>query len=126
KVKATPTVHANHEVTLQLEFEIRALAGTSVNGIPVISNRTLTQTVRVKEGETTILGGLLDKEETRAISGLPGLAKLPGVGDAFGSRNTTLQDNEFLILVTPHALREAVHATKPIFAGHGGTSSHSQ
>ena len=59
KVKATPTLHPNHEVTLQLEFEIRALAGTSINGIPVISNRTLTQTVRVKDDETTIIGGLL-------------------------------------------------------------------
>ena len=65
KVKATPTLHPNHEVTLQLEFEIRALTGNNINGIPIISNRTLNQTVRVKEGETTLIGGLLDNEETR-------------------------------------------------------------
>src|SRR6267142_1623868 len=56
-------------VTLQLEFEIRALSGSSVNGIPIISNRTLTQTVRVKEDEPTLIGGLTDTEETRAITG---------------------------------------------------------
>jgi tetratricopeptide (TPR) repeat protein len=78
KVKATPALHDNKEVTLQLEFEIRALAGTSVNGIPVISNRTLSQTVRVKEDDPTLIGGLLDNEETRTITGLPGFAQIPG------------------------------------------------
>src|SRR5207244_8567770 len=54
KIKATPTLHANNEVTLLLEFEIRALSGSSVNGIPIISNRTLTQTVRVKIGRAHV------------------------------------------------------------------------
>src|SRR6267142_2690577 len=78
-------------VTLQLEFEIRALSGSSVNGIPIISNRTLTQTVRVKEDEPTLIGGLTDTEETRAITGLPGFAEIPGAGYAFGQRNNSLQ-----------------------------------
>ncbi|OLE58045.1 MAG: hypothetical protein AUG13_00995 [Chloroflexi bacterium 13_1_20CM_2_59_7] len=105
KVKATPAMHPNHEVTLQLEFEIRALSGSSVNGIPIISNRTLTQTVRVKEDEPTLLGGLTDTEETRAITGLPGFAEIPGAGYAFGQRNNSRQDTELLILITPRRLR---------------------
>jgi len=64
-------------VTLLLEFEIRALTGSSVNGIPVISNRTLTQTIRVREDEPTLIGGLTDVEETRSITGLPGFAEIP-------------------------------------------------
>jgi Flp pilus assembly secretin CpaC len=119
KVKATPTLHPNHEVTLQLEFEIRALAGTNINGIPIISNRTLSQTVRLKEDETTLIGGLLDTEETRAITGLPGFANLPGAGYAFGNRNNSLRDNEFLILVTPRKLRSPVRSAPSIFAGRG-------
>ena len=119
KVKATPTLHSHHEVTLQLEFEIRALAGTSVNGIPVISNRTLTQTIRVKEDETTIIGGLLDNEETRALTGLPGFANLPGVGYAFGDRNNSLTNTEFLILITPRRLRDPIRNARSIFAGRG-------
>lgn len=119
KVKATPRLHPDHEVTLQLEFEIRALAGTSINGIPVISNRTLTQTIRVKEDETTMIGGLLDKEETLAISGLPGMATVPAAGYAFGNNNNTRQDNEFLILVTPRRLRSRPTTTSPAFAGSG-------
>ena len=119
KIKATPTLHPNNEVTLQLEFEIRALEGSSVNGIPIISNRTLAQTVRVKQDETTLIGGLTDVEQTRSITGLPGFADIPAAGYAFGGRTNSFQDTELLILVTPRKLRLADHLTHPIFAGRG-------
>ena len=119
KVKATPTLHTNHEVTLQLEFEIRALSGNSINGIPILSNRTLSQVVRVKDDETTLIGGLLDEEETRAIAGLPGLANIPQAGYAFGTHNNTLQETEFMILVTPRRLRAPVRTGRNILAGRG-------
>ncbi len=121
KIKATPTLHPNNEVTLLLEFEIRSLAGSSVNGIPIISNRTLTQTVRVKEDEPTLIGGLTDTEETRSITGLPGFAEIPIAGYAFGGRKNSFQDTELLILVTPRKLRLADHLTRTIFAGRGET-----
>jgi hypothetical protein len=123
KIKATPTLHPNNEVTLRLEFEIRALEGSSVNGIPVISNRTLTQTVRVREDEPTLIGGITDAEETHSITGLPGFAEIPGVGYAFGERKNSLQDTELLILVTPRKLRLADHLTRTIFAGRGDTGA---
>ncbi len=123
KIKATPTLHSHHEVTLQLEFEIRALAGTSINGIPVITNRTLTQTVRVKDDETTLLSGLLDNEETRSLIGLPGFANLPGLGYAFGGRNNSFTNTELLILVTPRRLRDPIRNGRSIFAGRGDTAT---
>ena len=119
KVKATPTIHPNREVTLQLEFEIRALAGISINGIPVLTNRTLSQTVRLKEDETSLIVGLLNEEETRSISGLPGLAHAPGAGYALGSKNTSSKDTEFLILITPHRLRSPLRSGASIYAGVG-------
>jgi Flp pilus assembly secretin CpaC len=123
KVKATPALHANDEVTLQLEFEIRSLAGTNINGIPIITNRTLSQTVRIKEDQPTILSGLLDNQETRTITGLPGLMNLPGgVGYAFGQRNTTAQDTEMLILVTPHKLRLRDRISRTVNAGRDSTA----
>ena len=118
KIKATPTIHANDEVTLQLEFEIRALAGTSINGIPILSNRTLSQTVRIKEEEPTLIGGLLDNEETRTLTGLPGFANLPSpAGYFFGQRNTTGQDTELVILITPHKLRLKDRVSRSIYVG---------
>jgi Flp pilus assembly secretin CpaC len=122
KVKATPTLHAHHEVTLQLEFEIRALSGANLNGIPIISNRTLTQSVRVKDDETTLIGGLLDNEETRSLVGLPGFANLPGLGYAFGTKNNTSNNTELLILITPRRLRDPVRNARSIFAGRGDTT----
>jgi hypothetical protein len=120
KVKATPALHDNREVTLQLEIEIKALAGTSVNGIPVLTNRTLSQTVRVKEDEPSLIGGLLDNEETRSITGLPGFAQLPGAaGYVFSKHSRTLQDTELLILVTPHCMRLPPRSSRTILAGRG-------
>ncbi|HMD09317.1 MAG TPA: FG-GAP-like repeat-containing protein [Candidatus Acidoferrum sp.] len=118
KIKATPTLHPNDDVTLQLEFEIRALAGSSINGIPIITNRTISQTVRIKEEVPTIISGLLDNQESRTLTGLPGLANLPGgVGYLFGQRNTTAQDTEMLILITPHKLRLRDRVSRSIYVG---------
>jgi tetratricopeptide (TPR) repeat protein len=118
KIKATPSIHPNDEVTLQLEFEIRALAGSSINGIPVITNRTLSQTVRIKEDVPTIIAGLLDNQETRTLTGLPGFANLPGgIGYLFGQRNTTGKDTEMLIMITPHKLRLEDRVSHPFFVG---------
>jgi Flp pilus assembly secretin CpaC len=118
KVKATPTLHPNDDVTLQLEFEIRALAGSSINGIPIITNRTISQTVRIKEEMPTIISGLLDNEETRTLTGLPGFANLPGgVGYFFGQRNNTAQDTEMLIMITPHKMRLRDRISRSIYVG---------
>ncbi len=113
KVKATPSLNENHEVTLQLEVEIKALTGTSINGIPVLSNRNVTQTVRLREDQPSLVVGLLDNEETKSITGIPGLATLPGVGYAFGGRNNTLNDTELLVIVTPRRVRLPMRFPKP-------------
>lgn len=123
KVKATPSVHENDEVTLQLEFEVRALSGNSVNGIPIITNRTISQTVRLKEGEPSVIAGLLDQEETKSLNGIPGFANLPGLGYAFGQRNTTSTDTELLIVVTPRRMSERIRQARARYAGRGGANS---
>ena len=124
KVKATPTVHENREVTLQMEYEIKSLSGSNVNGIPVISNRSMTQTIRLKEDEASIVAGLLDREETRTLSGLPVMAGMPGAaGYLFGVRNSSLTDRELLILITPRRVRTPAHETRTFYAGRGDTGA---
>jgi hypothetical protein len=122
KIKATPSLHQNREVTLQMDFDIKALAGSSINGIPVITSRAVTQTVRLKEDETSLLTGLLDQQETKTITGIPGLATLPGAGYAFGVRSNTFKDTELLILVTPRRVRQPMRQSKTIYAGRGELS----
>ncbi len=121
KVKVTPYLHEDKEVTLQLEYEIKALSGSNLNGIPVISNRSVTQTIRLRENETSIVSGLLDGQETRTLTGIPGFAELPGAGYLFGQRNNTSNDDELLILITPRKMRIPLHDSRSIYAGRGDT-----
>jgi hypothetical protein len=119
KIKATPQLHDTKDVTLQLEFEIKSLTGSNINGIPVISNRTVTQTVRLKEDETSLITGLLSDNETKTLSGIPGLAQLPGIGYAFGTRNNSYSNDELLFLITPRRVRSPFHESRTIYAGTG-------
>ncbi len=117
KIKATPYVHGANAVSLQLEFEIRALAGSAINGIPVINNQTLTQTVRLKQDETSLVGGFTDRETARTLASLPGLGEVPVLAYALQNRNNTNTDTEFLILVTPRRLRIPPRISSSIYAG---------
>jgi general secretion pathway protein D len=104
KVKATARVHLD-EVTLALEIASRALSGRTLNGVPGISNRELQTQVRVRDGETVILSGLLDRQESRSFGSVPGLGALPGVGLLFGDDIRERSDTEVLLLLTPHIVR---------------------
>jgi Bacterial type II and III secretion system protein/FG-GAP-like repeat len=119
KVKATPRVHLDGEVTLQLDFDISSLSGQSFNTIPVISNDTITQTVRVKENETAVLAGLLQHQLSAALNGTPGIANIPEIGLFAGDQNKQNQDSELLILVTPRMVRYAPRQDHVIYAGQG-------
>ena len=119
KVKTTPRVHANDEVTLQFAFDITSLAGTSVNGIPVIGNRSVQQTVRLKENEMSIISGLLDREETRALSGLPGLAQLGPLSNITSGANNMSSDTELIIAITPRLVHRAPTGGHEVYAGRG-------
>jgi len=117
KVKATPYLHPDGEVTVKLHFELRSLTGDSINGIPVISNQTIDQTVRVRDGETTALAGIIQSTEMRAISGLPGTADLGPIGMLGSNHNTQNSHTELLVLVTPRVVSWSPKTGKPIYAG---------
>lgn len=121
KIKATPRMHPDNEVSLNLDFDISSLSSQSFNGIPVVNNEQVTQTVRIKEGETTALAGILQPQVTNAINGTPGLATLPGAGWLGGTQNTQSQDSELLILVTPHVVRYVPHEDRTVYAGQGAS-----
>ncbi len=119
KIKATPRLHDDNEVTLQLQFDIKSLTGSSINGIPILSNRQIEQTIRLRENETSILSGLIQTNEMGAISGLPWTSTAPGIGLLTGEDTTNIQQTEMLILVTPRALRLPQHDVPAVYAGRG-------
>jgi type II secretory pathway component GspD/PulD (secretin) len=119
KVKATPRLHDGNEVTLQLQFDIKNLTGTSINGIPILSNRNIEQTIRLRENETSVLSGILQTSAIRSTSGLPWISSPPGIGLLTGEDTANIQQSELLILVTPRALRLPPHNGSAVYAGRG-------
>ena len=119
KIKATPRIHLNDEVTLQLKLDISSIGNQSVNSIPVINNDSVEQTVRLKENETTLLAGILQPSVTTALNGNPGLAEVPGLGNALSNQNVQEQDMQLLILLTPRMVRLAPRKDVSIYAGRG-------
>ena len=80
----TPKALRNGDVALNLEMKLNALAGTSIDGNPVLNNREYTGTVTLKEGEATVVATEMDKSQSQAISGTPGLSEIPGLNNVTG------------------------------------------
>lgn len=107
-IKVKPTVHYDRDVTLKLTIEVSSQNGsTNIGGItePIITQRTVDQTIRLKEGEANILGGILQKQESNTESGVPGLAKLPILKYIFGSNDKTSREDQIVFLLIPHVVR---------------------
>jgi len=118
KLKATPHLHADNEVTLNLSLEIRALSGSSLNSIPVVSNRTIEQTVRLKENETTILSGFLNTEADRGLNSLPGIGSIPGLNVILGDMTRNDANDQLIIMITPKRLEPVDKKDTELYAGH--------
>jgi len=108
-LKATPTIHGTRDVSLKLEFQLRGLGATQLNGVPVITNREYNATVGVPIGETAVLAGMVTRQEQLSLQGLPGLARLPILGAATSLHNKQTDDAELLITITPNLVRDSVH-----------------
>ena len=97
-VKVTPHVHGTDEVTLEVSTEFKLLESTSVDGIPVISNKKYESKVRLVRGEWAVLAGLMTASDARTITGIPGLSLIP-----FLRSNTVNKDlGQTLIILKPH------------------------
>ena len=108
-LKATPTIHGSRDVSLKLEFQLRGLGATQLNGVPVITNREYNGTISVPVGETAVLAGMVSKQEQLSLQRLPGIARLPILGAATSVRNRQTDDAELLITIRPHLVRESIH-----------------
>jgi general secretion pathway protein D len=107
-IDMTPTVHADREVTLKLMLEISSVISTSnIGGIqqPVIGSKHIEHTIRLREGEVNLLGGLMESSDVRSVSGLPGLAQIPILKYLFGNNSKEITDNEIVFALVPHIVR---------------------
>ena len=108
KVDVTPRVHPDGDVSMKLSVEISALNGTSnIGGInqPIISSRKVEHDIRLKDGEANMLGGLIERTETKNANGIPGLGEIPGLRYLFSTNTNEVEEDEVLIILTPHIVR---------------------
>lgn len=103
-LKATPRVMRSGDVALTIDLKISALAGTSVNDVPVLANRAWSGVVTIPENQAAVVASELDRQESRAISGVPGLSEIPGLNNVTG-KDVETNNSTLLIVMTPHVIR---------------------
>ena len=107
-IDITPRVHAGREVTLKMSLDISAVTSrVNIGGIdqPVIGQRKIEHEIRLKDGEVNLLGGILEDQQTKSLSGIPGLASIPILKYLFSQTNTEHRENEIVFVLIPHIIR---------------------
>jgi general secretion pathway protein D len=112
-LKAKPQIHSNSDVALELEIQLRTLGSTSSNGIPDIFNREYKGGIMLKEGEPAVIAGMITASDQHSLSGLPAFSRIPGLGLLTSQSTKQEEDDELLILITPHVVRSAERAETP-------------
>src|SRR5216684_2286434 len=107
-IDITPHVHAGREVSLKISMDISAVTSQQdIGGIsqPVIGQRKIEHEIRLKDGEVNLMGGILENQQTKSLSGIPGLAQIPILKYLFGQTNTEHSENEIVFAIIPHVIR---------------------
>jgi len=108
-IDVTPRVHANGDVTLKITMEVSEVDGTSnIGGIsqPIIGQRKIEHEVRLREGEVNLLGGMMEDQQTRALTGFPVLSQIPILRYLFGQTTTDHSQTETVFALIPHIVRK--------------------
>ena len=107
-IDVTPRVHPDGEVSMKLSVDVSQIAGQSnIGGIqqPIISQRKIEHDIRLKDGEVSVLGGLIERDTTKNVNGIPGFAEVPLAKYLFSDQSKEVVDQEILIVLTPHIIR---------------------
>src|SRR5580698_8162902 len=108
-IDVTPHVHTDREVSLKITMEISSEIGqASIGGItqPIIGQKKVDLgEIRLKDGESSLIGGIMDDSQTKSLSGIPGLAQIPILKYLFGQTTTDHSSDETVFAITPHVIR---------------------
>ncbi len=125
-IDVTPTVHNDREISLKMKIEISTQNGkvTLQGGVeePIISQRVIEQVIQLKDGEPSILAGILQKQDSKTVAGTPGLGEIPLLKYFFSSQDKIQQQDEIVFLLIPHIVRESVLSDQNTRAIYTGTS----
>ena len=97
-IKAKPAI-TQTDVRIDLEINLRALAGQSFNGVPVIGNREYKGSIALLDGEPAVVAGQVTHSESLALSGIPGLGSVPGLKKITMTNSKQTEDDELLVIL---------------------------
>jgi len=104
-IDITPRTHHDDDVSLALKIEVSSISGAGFGGLPTFGNRSISTVIRLRDGETNLLAGLIRDDERRILSGIPGLSDLPLVGRLFAHSRRETQETDIVLTLTPHIVR---------------------
>jgi general secretion pathway protein D len=107
-IDVTPHVHSDREVTLKISMEISSVVSqASIGGIsqPIIGQKKVEHEIRLRDGESSLIGGIMDDSQTKSLSGIPGLAQIPILRYLFGQVAQDHSTDETVFAITPHIIR---------------------
>jgi len=108
-IEVEPRVHHNREVTLNVSVEISDVTGSVQAGTgvsqPIISSREIQTVIRLKDGETNLLAGLISEATRKSLSGVPGLSDIPILNRLFGSTEDEIRQTDIVLTLRPSIIR---------------------
>ncbi|MFC2146150.1 tetratricopeptide repeat protein [Acidobacteriota bacterium] len=104
-IKLTPFIHNDNEITIKIKLTFNSIAG-SQGDFPIFGKRELENIIRLKEGETNIIGGFIKDEFRKGLRGIPGLSRLPILGKLFGATGKEVKETDLIFSITPRIIRQ--------------------
>ncbi|MBP1636354.1 MAG: pulD [Acidobacteria bacterium] len=104
-IDITPRTHHDANVSLALKVEISNISGTGYGELPKFGNRSVSTVIRLKDGETSVLAGLIRDDERTVLEGVPGLSEVPVLGRLFARNRKENQETDIILTLTPHIVR---------------------
>ncbi len=104
-IDITPRTHLDNDVTLALAISVTSISGEGFGGLPTFGNRLIKTTIRLRDGETNMLAGLIRDDERKVRDGIPGLSDIPAVGHLFGRSSNERTQTDIILMLTPRIVR---------------------
>ncbi|MDH4393568.1 MAG: secretin N-terminal domain-containing protein [Aquabacterium sp.] len=127
KLEVEPTIFVNGDITIRLALEVSNIVSTqktaSGSSTYTIGTRAANTTLRLKDGETQVLAGLISEEDRRSATKVPGLGDLPLAGPMFSSTLANGKRSEIVLSITPRLVRNQTQPSPGASAVPSGTES---
>jgi len=119
-----PTVHNESELTLKLTVEISSKLFENEAGLPTFGKKKISSVIRLRDGETNMLAGLIKEDEKKTLTGVAGLSEVPLLGRLFSDEREEISQMDTIITITPYILSSPEITERELRAILVGTESH--